>query len=121
MSEDFISDRIRVLVQKAHDAFHQLLENNASPYDQDTDGWPITSGVVEWARPQTLRRGRDSYWVGEIAYSYSINGTYYAGFYHVAASGEAEAKAVIVGWKGRAITVRYSPQDPSVSVMQPFA
>lgn len=76
--------------------------------------WPLAQGCIEWATPKMIA---DGYWVGELAYSYSVQGKYYAGTFNFHAPTEDAAWRSVEGWKGRSITVRYSPSDPSQSVL----
>jgi hypothetical protein len=121
MSEHNWGDRIHLVLQQARESFHELLAKGSSPYEQFDEGWPSTDGVVESAQPGFVTHGRSGYWVGELAYSYRADGEYYAGVYHLGASSEGEANAIVQGWKGRKVAVRYSPQDSSVSIMQPWS
>jgi hypothetical protein len=114
-------DRIHLVIKQARASFHELLAKGASPSEQFAEDWPSADGVVEWAHPGFVSQGRSGCWVGELAYSYRADGEYHAGVYHLGASNESEANAVVQGWKGRKVTVRYSPQDCSVSIMQPRA
>jgi hypothetical protein len=121
MSEHHWGDRIHLVIKQARESFHDLLAKDVSPYEQFGEDWPSADGIVEWAQAGFVNHGTSSYWVGELAYSYHTEGEYYAGVYHLAVSSEAEANAVVQGWKGRKVVVRYSPQDFSVSVMQPWS
>ncbi len=82
-----------------------------------SQGWPCASGWVEWAAPKMVGEGRSAYWAGEITYSYSVSGEYYAGHFEFPSSGEDAAWKAVEGWKGRTVTIRYSPSDPSKSVL----
>lgn len=61
--------------------------------------------------------GRAAHWVGELSYSYSVDGDYYSGFYHLPASGEDQASRWVQGWKDRRVVVHYAPGNPSQSVL----
>jgi len=79
--------------------------------------WPTASGSIEWAAPEMLGDGESGQWVGKLTYSYSVRGEYYAGSFEFPASSESKAWGAVEGWKGRNVTVRYSPADPSKSVL----
>jgi hypothetical protein len=81
------------------------------------EGWPSASGWVEWAAPIMVGEGRSAYWAGEVTYSYSVGGEYYSGHFQFPVSGEDAAWKAVQGWKGRRVLIRYSPGDPSKSVL----
>jgi hypothetical protein len=118
--EDHLPHRLHQMLEHAPQTFHDRLAQNASPYDKDTDSWPTTTGTVEWAEAQLVSAGQDAYWAGELTYSYSAEDDYFAGCYHIGAQSEAEADALVRGWKGKKVTVRYSPRDNKVCVMLPY-
>jgi hypothetical protein len=78
---------------------------------------PITFGNVEHAEPKMVGEGRTGYWVGELSYSYSVDGEYYAGVAQLPASSEDSAWASVKGWKDRRVRMRYLPSDPAKSVL----
>jgi hypothetical protein len=78
--------------------------------------WPSIQAVVEHTRSRQLDNDEGKGWVGELAYSYSVNSEYYAGFHHFKARNEADAERLIQGWKDRRVAVHYDPSDPSLSV-----
>jgi hypothetical protein len=42
--------------------------------------WPYVYATVEHAEAKTIGEGKTAYWVGELAYSYIVDGEYYSGF-----------------------------------------
>ena len=82
-----------------------------------SQAWPTTSGHIEWATAKMIGEGHSGYWVGELAYSYSASGEYFAGTCLLPASSEEEAYRSVAGWKDRAVTIRYCPENPSDSVL----
>jgi Protein of unknown function (DUF3592) len=82
-----------------------------------SQGWPSASGWVEWAAPKMVGEGHTAYWAGEVTYSYSVRGEYYAGRFEFPASGEDAAWKAVEGWKGRSVVIRYSPSEPATSVL----
>jgi hypothetical protein len=84
---------------------------------QLASGWPIADGAVEHARPQMVGEGRSGYWVGELSYSYPVDGEYYAGVAQLPATSEETAWQAVSGWKDRRVRVRYMPGDPARSVL----
>jgi len=77
--------------------------------------WPSAQGTVMGVH---VRSSTDSYiqpWVGDLSYSYIVNGEYYSGFHRIRAHSERRAEEKIAGWKGRMVVVRYSPNQPDLS------
>jgi len=114
-----LRDRIHEAVQAARSAVQELIQRNTSPFEQLADDWPSTTGIIEFGFPNTISQGRYSHLVAELSYSYCVDGEYYAGICSLNAATVPEAEAICKGWKGRKITVRYSPENKNVSVMLP--
>jgi|ERR1022692_313981 hypothetical protein len=77
--------------------------------------WPSAQGSIMSAQ---VRSSRDSYirpWVADLLYSYVVNGEYYSGSHRIRARSERRAEEKILGWKGRMIVVRYSPDKHDLS------
>lgn len=64
-----------------------------------------------------IGEGRTAYWVGELGYSYSVDGDYYSGFRYLPVSGGDQASRSVQGWKDRRVEVHYSPSNPAQSVL----
>ena len=79
--------------------------------------WPIAQGTVEHAGPKMVGEGRAGYWVGELSYSYSVNGDYHAGVAQLPATSEENAYEAIRGWKDHKVQIRYQPGNPARSVL----
>ena len=77
--------------------------------------WPYVYGTVEHEEPKMVGEGRTAHWVGELAYSYSVDGEYYSGFCYLPASGEDQALQSVQGWKNRRVIVHYGLTNPSHS------
>jgi hypothetical protein len=87
---------------------------------QDAAGsWPTAQGTIEHAGPKVMGEGRTAYWVGELSYSYSVNGEYYAGVAHLPASTADAAYEATRGWKDRRVQVRVMSGKPERSVLVP--
>jgi Protein of unknown function (DUF3592) len=75
--------------------------------------WPITFGKVESASTY-----QDNFkWLTDVSYSYSVERDFYSGQFQLRSRSERKANDHELHWKGRTITVRYSPRDPHVSVV----
>jgi hypothetical protein len=79
--------------------------------------WPITQGWIEHVRTRTLDKDEGKGWVGELAYSYSVNGEYFAGFHHFTARSEEHACKLVEGWKDRNVMIRYRMDKPEISAL----
>jgi hypothetical protein len=83
-------------------------------------GWPIAYGRIESAEVTkasfslTANRGR---YVAQLGYAYSIAGNVYSGVYKREFSIEPAAEDFVRDLKGKAIAVRYSPAQPSQSIV----
>lgn len=79
--------------------------------------WPLAQGRVEkadWRQPSSYT---NRYFVAELAYSYVINGQFYAGHYRRAFSDVAAAMAFVERLKGASIQVRYKDSAPATSLL----
>jgi hypothetical protein len=79
--------------------------------------WPSAQGTIMSAQ---VRRSADSYiqpWVGDLIYSYVVNGEYYSGFHRIRARSERRAEEKIAGWKNRMVVVLYSPSKHDLSAL----
>jgi hypothetical protein len=79
--------------------------------------WPVAQGTP--SMPASKNDGRGSHWmlVGELSYSYSVDGEYYAGVTHLRASNEDAAYEATRGWRDRKVKVRYMSSNPETSVL----
>jgi hypothetical protein len=81
--------------------------------------WPMVEGKVDSAKVRVEQRGENqSALIGEVGYSYSLNGKTSAGFLHrtffIASHADRWISAYPVG---RAVTIRYNPKNEKKSVM----
>jgi len=97
---------IRVLKSRADRKLQSVAKN-----------WPYVYGTVEHAEAKVMGQGKTAYWVGEVAYSYAIDGDYYSGVHHFSAKNEDQAWGIVRGWKDRRVVVHYAPGRPSSSVL----
>ena len=65
-----------------------------------------------------LDREEGGGWVGELTYSYAVDGEYYSGFHHFWAASENDADSQVSGWKGQNVMIRYRPGNPSISKLR---
>jgi hypothetical protein len=79
-----------------------------------SESWPPAQSTVEFIG---VRRAGRSYYIGELAYSYSVQGEYYSGFCRCRFLSEKAAREFVETLRGKTITVQYNPEAPEVSVM----
>ena len=95
----------------------RLKERSDRKIQLQAKDWPYVYGPVEHARPKLIGEGDSAYWVGELAYSYAVEGNYYSGFHDLPVRGEEQAWEAVDGWKDRRIIVHYLAGRPSVSAL----
>ena len=86
--------------------------------------WPTVPGTIESGEVSTFRT-RSRYWNRDIesatvrlAYSYRLDGAYYAGYHAQTFNDEQKAWSYVDALKGQAVQVSYDPQKPAVSVLR---
>lgn len=57
-------------------------------------------------------------WLTDIAYSYKVANEFYSGQFQIRDRSEHKASANVDRWKDQNIAVRYSPQEPHISVVR---
>jgi hypothetical protein len=80
--------------------------------------WPLAQGRVEradWRQPSAYT---NRYFVAELAYSYIINGQFYAGHYRRAFSNAEEAAEFVARLRGASIQARYKAGAPATSLLR---
>ena len=90
-------------------------------------GWPTAAGAVIESRlhhSTRTKRGRtSSSWSPRVTYRYSVDGRgFEAGriSFRMSGSSQSEAQAVVDAHPvGSAVTVRHSPDDPSLACLEP--
>ena len=116
-----ISNRKSFPAQLMHHTLAQLFTNSKSDGDtfQSPRGWPTIRGRVESG---TVKQNREealwylvSFYTSEIGYSYSIEGTYYAGHLTKTFFREESARRFVERLKDKDVIVRYSPKSPRIS------
>jgi|SRR5215469_13847206 len=83
-----------------------------------SSGWPLIQGTISSARAVVQQEGIPprQHWVAEFAYSYTVEGEYYAGYYLRSPYHDEDAAwRVAQGWDGQRVMVRYHPQRHETS------
>jgi hypothetical protein len=83
-------------------------------------GWPVADGrieSVEVGKPTFSFTTKRGYYVAELGYSYSIAGTTNSGHYRREFPTEREAGEFVRDLQGKAVVVRYNPNNPSSSML----
>ena len=79
--------------------------------------WPTTEATVWTASAHPTEERSYIYgWVGDLTYSYVVNGAYYSGSCLLRARTERRAEELVSGRKGRTIVLRYSPTRHDISI-----
>ena len=116
-----VSNRKSFLAQLMGRTLAQLFTNSDSDGDQfkSPRDWPTIRGRVE-SGTVTQNREEDlwylfSSYTSEIGYSYSVEGTYYAGHLTKTFFREESARRFVERLKDKEVIVRYSPKSPRIS------
>ena len=84
---------------------------------RQAQSWPSTQGTISGAAARPTNDRRFKPWIGELTYSYVVNGEYYSGFHQIRARKERRAEELVSGWKGRMVIVRYSAKKHEISAL----
>ena len=114
-----ISKRKSFLAQLVGNALIELFMHTDRDAAKSPDDWPTIRGRVESGKV-TQKRDEDlwylvSFYTGEIGYSYSVDGSYYAGSLFRTFFREDSARRFVEELKDREVIVRYSPKRPRIS------
>ena len=90
-------------------------------------GWPTAAGTVTESRAHhstRSKRGRtSSSWSPVVSYRYSVDGREFEArriSFRVSGGSQSEAQAAVDAYPvGSAVTVRHSPDDPSLACLEP--
>lgn len=80
-------------------------------------GWLTCQGIVESGSVEERRTHYKNLYIGRIAYSYSVNGEYYSGFFEKMFVWESAANRFVDGLKKQMVFVRYKPGHPERSAL----
>ncbi|MCU1304826.1 MAG: hypothetical protein JWQ87_5110 [Candidatus Sulfotelmatobacter sp.] len=75
--------------------------------------WPMTYGKVEYGMTSDVDG-----WKSNLSYSYNVSGEFYSGVLPLKTQNEAAADEEVSKWKGQNLAIRYSPRNPSISVVR---
>ncbi|MGH9500180.1 MAG: DUF3592 domain-containing protein [Terriglobales bacterium] len=84
---------------------------------RQAQSWPSAQGRVSEAIARAANERNFKKWIGELTYSYVVDGEYYSGFHQMRAHSEKRAEELVTGWKDRMVIVRYSPAKHDRSVL----
>ena len=79
--------------------------------------WPSAQGTILSTQVQSSSDSPILPWAANITYTYVVNGEYYSGVHRIRTRSERRAEQKIAGWKDRMVVVRYSPDNPDLSVL----
>ncbi len=107
-------------------ALRIFLRGRSNPKFQGAATWPVTDSTVEFVSVEAEGRRRDRHnpfktrpgdWMVELAYSYSVDGHFYSGFYQCRFPTEENARSFSERLRGKRVPVQYKPEEPEVSLM----
>src|SRR6267154_2247344 len=82
--------------------------------------WPVTAGTVQ--KGEILRSGATTIlylpFRSLLGYAYKVNGQSYWGLFALVAEDRATAEKLRQQAEGRAVTVRYNPKTPEISLLE---
>lgn len=74
--------------------------------------WPMTFGYVEMA----IALDKNNVWFSDLSHSYEVGTNFYSGRFRLGARNEEQADQQALAWKGQSLPIRYSPNNPEISV-----
>lgn len=77
--------------------------------------WPVADGRIETVNVKEF--GQQA--LGELGYSYLVNGDRYSGYFSWQFGDEQQAWDYVTPLQGRPVTVRYLRENPDVSALRP--
>ena len=82
-----------------------------------SESWPQSEATVEFVSVRRAGRRGSPRFIGELAYSYFVQGSYYSGFCRRQFPTEKVAQEFVETFRGKTLPVRYKPDAPETSVM----
>ena len=82
--------------------------------------WPWAKTTIEGGSVASISGDRRHSSQLTLSYSYSVNGERFGGVYTEYFATESEARGVLKSLQELPPPARYKPDDPSVSVMEPY-
>jgi hypothetical protein len=79
--------------------------------------WPTVQGTIESGTVLAHNTRYGNYYIAQLAYSYTVNGGYYSGFYEKTFWLESSADRFVSNLKGLMVFVRHEPELPESSVL----
>lgn len=84
------------------------------------ESWPTTMATVESkevSRVQTEKSSYNYHFVVELAYSYSVQGEFYSGYYKRPFDSEIDAWEFADSLTGKSVPIHYKPDNPAASIL----
>jgi hypothetical protein len=79
--------------------------------------WPTSQGKIEFGTVIEHRTRYFSYYVTQMAYSYSVDGEYFSGYYEKMFFRESSADKFAAELKGKPAFIRHKSNSPAVSTL----
>jgi len=86
--------------------------------DLRSRGWPTVDGTIVGGNVQKMSGRGDPPYLGEISYSYNLDGQYYSGYYQRGFFDEQKGWDFVDGAKDRPVIIRYKASDPEITVLR---
>jgi hypothetical protein len=85
---------------------------------RQAQSWPTANGSVVSCDVKTYHGRFSDYAIGELGYSYEVNGEYYSGYFKPQYNDEQAAWTFVDSRKNIPVGVRYKQGDPQTSVLR---
>ena len=85
---------------------------------REAESWPTTMATIETKEVRRVQTGKSpQHFVAELAYSYSVEGEFYSGFYKKPFDSEIDAWEFADSLSGKSVPIHYKPDNPAISVL----
>lgn len=102
----------------AYIAVAAALEYRSHRRREYVESWPTTMATVESKEVRRVQTEKGPYhFVVELAYSYSVQGEFYAGYYKRHFDSEIDAWEFADSLGGKSVPIHYKPDNPAVSIL----
>jgi hypothetical protein len=114
----FTGPEWRIVVLLAYLGAAGTLEYRSWRRWRDAESWPTTMATIESKEVNQVQSGKSShYFVAELAYSYSVRGEFYSGYYKRPFESEIGAWEFADSLTGKSVLIHYKPNNPAISIL----
>jgi hypothetical protein len=82
------------------------------------ENWPIANGTITTTNVKAVHGWFVDYALGQLGYTYTINGDYYSGYHTRQYADEQSAWTFVDARRNLPVLVRYKPSDVKVSMIR---